>query len=374
MKSTVTDLGDNKKKVLVELSEEDFSKEIQAVLKDIAKTAEFPGFRKGKVPINYLKSQTDEQKVRSDALSNSLPKYLREAITSSSLDAIAVSDVQVIKGIDEGPITFEANVEIRSELDLKGYENLKVTISSVDPTEKEIEEVQNHYLKSFGELIDVDRNAIKGDHLTIDLRSTFNGEDVEGMNVSDYVYELGAQSVIQDLEKELTGSRVGDILEFNSPHPSGDGNMKVNVLLKKIQENKLPELNDKVASEISEFETATEFKQDMLKQIKESKRQSILRLAQDKILEELVKLVTIPISETLIQNEAEVIKSRLSEEQASQLEKEIQEQAVNSVKIDLCIRAIIKKEKLSVEEEEVNKTVELVQQQIDELPKQAAKK
>lgn len=375
MECQVTDLGQNKKKFLIELSEGDFSSELEAVLKEMAKVAEFPGFRKGKVPVNHLRAQIGKEKLRADALGQALPKYLQEAIDSKSVDAIAVSDVQVLTGLQEGAsVSFEANVEVRPELKLKGYSDIKVTVPPISPTPEEIAEIEANYLKSFGDLKDVSRSAIKGDHLTIDLHSTFNGEDVEGMNVSDYVYEIGFRSVIEEMDKELTGSKVGDILEFNAPHPGEEGNMRVRVFVKKIQENKLPTLDNELVKKISEFETTEEFREDMVTQIKESKRNSIVRVAQDKILEELVKLSTDPIPEALIENEIEQLKAGFPEEHHAELEAQMKEQAVNTAKIDLCIRSIIKQEKLEVEGSEVEEAVKMVQEQIEQMAKDSKDK
>ncbi len=359
MKSTIADIGENKRKLNIELLEDDFEKDLVAFVTEAAKTVELPGFRKGKVPPKHLRSKIGEEQLREDTLSRALPKYIQEAIEEEGLDAIAIIDVKILS---QSPVTFEAEIEIRPEPELRGYESLKITVPPVLPTEEELKEIENNYLKSFGELSEVSRSAIKGDHLTIDLHSTFNGQEVEGMNVSDYVYELGGQSPIEEMEKELTGAKVGDILEFNASHPQEEGNMRVKVLVKKISENKLPELTDDLAKKISEFDTVDEMRQDLKVQVTASKRNSILQLTQERIVQELLKLISIPIPEAMMQNEVESIKSRLPEQQ--QNDPHIHEHATNTIKIDLAIRAVIRQENLELEEAELNEAVAQIEDQI----------
>ncbi len=369
MEHDIVDLDEGRKKISIQISTAELELESEAILKELAKDAVLPGFRKGKVPLAHLKSQLGAEKIRADALNNALPKYLTQLIEEEDLDAIGVTDLKVTSGQTEGPLEFEAVIELRPELEVKGYKDLEVKIPPVQPTEEEIKEIQKSYLKSFGKLEDVGRQSIKGDHLTIDLHSSYNGEEVEGMNVSDFVYELGAPSPIEELEKELLAKKVGDILEFNSKHPVENGNMRVKVLVKKVQENKIPELTEDLVKDISEFETVKELEEDILVQIKESKRKSMWQVLQGKVLEELEKLISQPLPEALIDGEVQAMQRRMPEgANLEGIQTQLREQAVSSVKIDLGLRAIARQEKIEVSQSQLDVEVEKVKQQIAEMP------
>ncbi len=373
MKCQVADLPEGKKKLSIQVSAAELEAESDAILKELAKDAVLPGFRKGKVPVDHLKSQLGQEKVRTDALNNALPKYLTLAIQEEKLDAIGVTDLKVTSGQTDGPLEFEATVELRPELEIKDYKNLAIKIPPVQPTKEEIAEIQKSYLKSFGKLEDVGRQSMKGDHITIDLHSTYNGEEVQGMNVSDFVYELGTPSPITEMENELLAKKPGDILEFNSRHPTEDGNMRVKVLVKKIQENKTPELTEDLVKEISEFETVKELEEDMLVQIKESKRNNVWQVLQGKALEELEKLVNQPLPEALINNEIRTIEQQMPEgANLESIKDQIREQAISSSKIDLGLRSIIKQEKIEVSPAQLENEVEKVRQQIAKMPKDSS--
>ena len=68
---------------------------------------------------------------------------------------------------------------------------------------------------------DVDRVATDGDQVTIDIEGTVDGEAVEGLTTSNYLYEVGVGAVVPEIDENLRGASTGDTLEFDAEHPDG---------------------------------------------------------------------------------------------------------------------------------------------------------
>src|SRR5215471_13356640 len=113
MKSTVEPLEGNKVKVSVEVEAAEFDKALDAAFRRIAREVRLPGFRPGKAPRKLLEKQIDPEAARNEAFREALPQYYAEAIKDSDLDAIAAGEITITAGKEEGPVAFDAVVEVR---------------------------------------------------------------------------------------------------------------------------------------------------------------------------------------------------------------------------------------------------------------------
>ena len=118
-------------------------------------------------------------------------------------------------------------------------------------TEEDITAQVDRLRGNFGRLEAVDRPAIDGDNITIDLKATRDGEPVAGLTTDDFLYELGSGTVLPELDEHLQGAKVGDIVAFDAafggPAPSGDGpneTIQLQVLVKDVKEKILPDVTD----------------------------------------------------------------------------------------------------------------------------------
>ena len=111
------------------------------------------------------------------------------------------------------------------------------------------------------ELVEVGRPAVDGDNVTIDLRGT-GGDGEEVVNLEDFIYEVGSGRVAPELDVELRGAKVGDILAFTATRP-GSPEVAFRVLVKDVKEKRLPDLTDEWAAESSEFSTVAELREDL---------------------------------------------------------------------------------------------------------------
>ena len=133
------------------------------------------------------------------------------------------------------------------------------------PTDEEIDEQIDRLRENFAELETVDRPAVDGDNVTIDIKGTHDGEEIEGLTTEDYLYEVGQGAVVPEIDDNLRGAKVGDILEFDADHPDPDedGTLHFRVLVKEVKAKVLPDVDDEWANDASEFETVDELRADL---------------------------------------------------------------------------------------------------------------
>lgn len=389
MKSSVEALEGNKVKLSVEVDEQEFEKAIDEAFRHISRDVRIPGFRPGKAPRKILEARIGSEAARKEALRLALPDYYNRAVDENEVDVIAAPEIDIRSGEDSGPVTFDAVVEVRPQIKLVGYQNVKVVIPRPDVTDEEVEAQIDRLRNQYGELRAVERPAQDRDHVTIDVKGTQEGEPVEGLTADDLLYEVGSETVIDELDAQLRGAKVGDILTFDAEVPDA-GTVSFRVFVKDVKEKILPEPTDDWASDVSEFDTLEELRADIRKRIGEVKRVQGRLALRDGAVEEITQLVEEDPPDPLVDEEMkrrlQDLAMRLQAQGANLMQylqatgqdqeaftASLKESAARSVRGDLALRAIAQAESLQVDDDEITGEIARVAEQVGQKPEQVRK-
>jgi trigger factor len=385
MKAVVEPLEGNKVKLSVEVDEQEFEKAVDAAFRKIAREVRVPGFRPGKAPRRILEARLGKETGRTEALRDALPDYYSRALREHDVDAIAPPEIDITAGQESGPVSFDAVVEVRPQLHLAGYGGLQVEIPNPEVTDAEVDAELDRLRGNFGELTVVTRPARDGDHLTIDLVGSRDGEPLPGMTIDDYLYELGSRSLIPELDERLPGARPGDILAIEAKLPDGPATFRV--LVKEVKEKVLPEVTDEWASEASEFDTAEELRADIRKRIGLVKRVRAVMAVQNGTVEAVSQLVEMDVPTALVDSEVERrvhdLQHRLEAQRATieqyleatgqtaeQMVEGLRGGAVSAVKADLALRAVAEAEHIEPTDEDIDAEIERLAKSYQSKPAQ----
>src|ERR1700684_3701390 len=222
MRATTEPLEGNLVRLSVEIDEPEFDKALVDVVKTLASQTRVPGSRPGKGPRKVLEARMGGAgALRAEALRESLPDFYARAVVDSEIDPIASPEIDITSGEDAGAVSFDAVVQVRPLVAIPGYDGLHVTLPGLAVTDEEVQAQLDRLRENDAELEVVDRPAIDGDLVTIDL----HGNDASGaevVGVDDYLYEVGSGSVTRELDEELRGAKAGDIVAFSSPAPGDE--------------------------------------------------------------------------------------------------------------------------------------------------------
>lgn len=373
MRSTVEALEGNRVKVSVDIEADEFEEKLDEAFRKLARQVRLPGFRPGKAPRRVLEARLGSQAARGEALTDAVPEYYAQAVVDHDVDVIAPPEIDITSGAEDGPVSFAAVVEVRPLITITGYDQLKAEVPSPEPADEEISEQIDQLRKQFGDLAPAARPAIDGDNVTMDIYSSYNGEEVEGLTVDDYAYEVGQGAVVPEIDEQLRGAKAGDILEFNAKHPDPeeDGLLRFRILVKEVQETVLPDFDDEFAQEASEFDTAEELRADVAENIAYHKRVNALSSLGRQVGEQLAELVTDDIPDALVDAEVahrlRTLEMRLSSQgieiggyleaigqTAEELAESLREPALQEAKTDLALRAVAAAESIEAADEDVD--------------------
>jgi trigger factor len=376
MRATTILLENNRIMLTVEIDDAEMDQAMDEAAKTLSKQVSVKGFRKGKVPKNVLIANIGGTSVlRSEAIRESLPDFYARAVADSLIDPIGQPDINITAGEEDGQLTFEAEVEVRPEISIKGQRELRVTIPSPVVTDGEVDAQINRYLETDAVLNPVDRPIVTGDLVTMDVHVQQVATDAEPLDMTDFMYTVGTGSIAEGIDELILGLKAGEDLKMNAP--VGEGIVATYELkLKQVQERVLPALTDEWVVENSEWTSAEEMREAILVQMRRRKIVEAQMSQRDASLIALSELVAEDAApEVLIDAETNERLHDLGERLGAQkltlemflqvtnqtpedLLATLRQDAVRAVRVDLAMRALVAAEHLEASPEEIDEELE----------------
>ena len=312
LKSCVTESA-NRRKLEVQVSAEDFAKEVEKAYRKAAPKINIPGFRKGKAPRNIIEKMYGKEFFYEDAVNAVYPNALDEAIKEGELDYVDDKVDLDVTSVGEDGLTFTAVITVKPEVSVGDYKGIKVSKPSVVVTENEINEEIEAVRERNARTIDAgDSPAKNGDTVVFDFEGFADEVPFEGGKAEDYKLVLGSGNFIPGFEEEMVGYKAGEEFDVNVTFPEEyhaeelAGKPAVfKIKLHEVKTKELPELDDEFAKDISEFDTFDEYKADVRVNLEKKAEEKAKDEIDSQIIEALVDLVDADIPEAMFNNRVE---------------------------------------------------------------------
>ena len=371
VKSTLEPLEGNKVKLSVAVDETEFDRDIDSAFRKIAREVKLPGFRAGKAPRKVLEARIGVAAAREQALRDSVPNYLAQAVREHDVDLIATPAVEIVGGEETGPVEFDATCEVRPEITVPGYGGLRVELPAIVATDEDVDAAVTAELSRHGTLADLDRPIETGDHVTMDLQGLRDGEPIPGLNTEDWLYEVGKGWVAAGFDDELVGHTVGDELSFSLVPNGNEEHADFEVTIGRVQEMVLPEIDDAwVDDNISEYDTVAGWRSALHDKLSETKVNQARGQVVDRVTSALAELVDVEAPEAMVQGDLQqrvqnVVQQFQSQgialdqwlsatgQDPNEFVESLKVQSVKAVKVDLALRAVAAAEALEVTDADV---------------------
>lgn len=371
MKSEIIENKGLKRVLKVQVDKDEVSQALDKEFKKIQKTVELKGFRKGKAPLDQVKALYG-QKVSQNVLEQLVNDNYFNALDEHKLVPIAMPKIDMDQEDkkEEGGFSFTAAFEVKPEIDLKDPSQISIEKPSVEVEDKEVDEHLERLKASKAEVVavDEDRPAQDKDWVKIDFAGTLTEtqKPVENGEAKDFLLELGGKSLIDGFEDGIVGMKVGEEKTLSLKFPEdyfqnelAGKPVDFQVSLNSINKKDFPELNDDFAKEVSPYESLKEFKEQITKDLKESKEKQAEQKIADELLLAFSDMHKIDLPESIIADqeqsfkqttEQRLIQQGLKEEDMADYhdkwKDDYRNNAEKSVKISFLVEALASKENL----------------------------
>jgi trigger factor len=389
METTLKHLSDTKVQLTISVGAAELADAEQVALTKLTKTVKVPGFREGKVPAGVAAKHVDPARLQEETLDNALSRAVAEAFLKELLQPLDRPAVEVKKFVPGELLEFTAEVDIVPKITLGDYKKLTSRPEKAEVSAKEIDEIIERMRANFAEKTEVKRAAKDGDEVVIDFVGKKDDVAFDGGTAKDYTLVLGSNQFIPGFEEGIVGHEIGETFDLDLAFPKdyhakelAGTKVTFSVTLNKIQESKLPEVNDEFAAKVGPFTSVSELKADIKKELLKQKETGVKEKYQDALITELIEKSKVPVPEILITDQMGSIEqdfernllyqglsidSYLSthnfKDKDDWREKEVKPTAVRRVQAGLVLAEITDKEKITATDAEIDEHVEVHKQQ-----------
>ena len=257
MERKVTKLENCHTEVLVNVDKDLWKKAQDKAFKKLAANVTVPGFRKGKAPVNMVKSHVDQMKVFNEAINDVLNPVYQDILANEKLEPMVRPSFDVTK-LSEEELEVKVTIVTRPNVNLGKYQGYELGKKNAEVKDEEVEQAINELRKQNATVMPKEGQAEKGDIVVIDFEGSIDGVPFDGGKAENHELELGSHSFIEGFEDQLIGSSAGIEVDVKVTFPKNYGpdeiagkdavfHVKVNEVTQKV----LPELDEEFIKDLN---------------------------------------------------------------------------------------------------------------------------
>lgn len=380
-----------------ELSKQSYEK----VIREFSRSANIPGFRKGKVPRTVLLQRLGTSRIKAAAVEELIQDCLERAIEQEQIEALGNYQLRsdfdrLITQFEPGvAFTFSASVDVPPEVTVGDYKGLEVKVEEVIYDPEQVDKFLSEQRQEQGTLIPVEGRAAQfGDVAVIDYAGQLvnppSGESAEipGGKAENYQIEIAPGRFIAGFVEGIVGMNPEETKEISVDFPADYANTelagqsaKFTITVKELKEKELPEVDDDLAQAVSEYETLAELRESLESDFKAKAEAEMKANKHAALKSALVEKVAVELPETMISQEVENVlmqaamqlqrygvdvKQLYTKENLPQLKEQSRPEAIEKIKLSLGIKEVIDRESLAIEPTAVEDRITEVKEQLSE--------
>ncbi len=359
----------------VALPAKDIEEKISHRLKEIAKTAQLPGFRPGKVPVSLLRKRYGPS-VMGEILERAVSDSSQQALNEKGIRPAMQPEIEITSYEDGKDLEYTMAVETLPEIKPVDFSKIELERHVSEPDAKDIEAALKNIAEAnkSSEPVAKKRKCKNGDMAVIDFVGKVDGEAFPGGAAEAYQLELGSGSFIPGFEDQLVGCEPGDETTVNVTFPDDYGAADL-AGKEAVFEVKVKELRETVPAAVDD-ELAKKLGMESLDKLREAIAEEQSRefdnmsrmLLKRKLLDQLSDAHDFEVPEKLVEREFDAIWAQYEEQKQSGAEEEeglseaeqrteFREIAERRVRLGLLLAEVGQQNNIQVAQDEINAAV-----------------
>ncbi len=367
----------------ISISPEDFKDGVNRAYQKTKGRYNVQGFRKGKAPQYMIERVYGEGVFFDEAINILFPEQYEKAIEETGIYPVDQPSVDLKELDPEKGVVMAVDVDVKPEVKLGKYKGVEIENKTVKVTAKDIDEALEAEAKKNSRTITVEDRPVKdGDITIIDFEGFLDGEAFEGGKGENHELKIGSGQFIPGFEEQIIGKSTGEEFDVNVTFPEEyqaeelKGRDTVfKVKLHEIKETEIPEIDDEFAMDVSEFDTLEEYKEDLKKNIKETRQKEAEEAMKDEALGKAVENAEVEVPPAMVERridgqirdfEMRIRYQGMDLDQylgligmdKKQMREQFRETSMNQVKAQLVTEAVSLAEKVEATDEELEAKIE----------------
>lgn len=343
----------------------------EAEYQKLRKSVTLKGFRKGKAPLSQIKAMYKND-VTADVVDRLLNEAYSAALAKLELNVAAspkVSDLSLNEG---QPFSFTAEVEVFPEIDSIDVSGLTYTDNSPEVTDEDVTRIIESLRREKAPLTEVDRPAQTTDLITADLKKTEDkGNVIEGDHFPDSVIDLTNDNTVKEFREGLLGAKLGEMRTVTVSYPAdypdkpfAGQSLTYDILVKKIEQRELPELDDAFVKEHAGADSLDQLKERVRSSLKQERESQSAKERNNQLISQVVAKNPVEVPDALVDRYVDDVVADFRKNYPDQLdnEEEVRNRyrvvGANQLRWKLISDKLIEDEKIEVSPEDTDKWIE----------------
>lgn len=366
----------SKATVTVELTKAELEPAVNKAYLKYRKDIAIPGFRKGKAPRVVIEAAYGKHVFFEDAIEEMFPQIYQEAVMTQDMKPVGRPSVSDMNIADDDSVTLTIVTDLYPAVTLGQYKGVEVEKVNAEVKESEVDAEIDRMAQNVARISTVERPAKDGDTVVIDFEGFLNGVAFKGGKGENHELVLGSGSFIPGFEEQVVGMSAGEEKDINVTFPENyhaselaGKEVTFKVKVHEVKETVLPEKDDEFVKDVSEFDTMAELRADIEKRILDEKQAGIDRAFENAAVEKAAENMTAEIPDSMVDEEVDRQLERMDYELRAQgasleayskmlggnmdsIRKSLRPGALNAVRTNVMLDAVVDAEKIEVSEEE----------------------
>ncbi|MBQ0038498.1 MAG: trigger factor [Clostridiales bacterium] len=359
----------------IEVGAEEFEAAVNKAYKQMRGKLNIPGFRPGKAPRKIIEGMYGAEVFYEEAVNIVLPDAYEAAVKEQELRVVGYPEIE-LEEVGKNGCTIKATVAVYPEVALGQYKGLEAPRAEVKVMAADVNARLKEMADRNSRLISVERAVKKGDTANIDFEGFDNGVAFEGCKGESFDLEIGSGSFVPGFEDQIIGMKADEEKDIDITFPEdytpelAGKPVVFHVKVNEVKAKEVPAIDDEFAKDVSEFDTLKELKADLKKKITAERKESAQHAFEDVLMKKVADGITCDIPDAMVEIQAQQMLENLKQQLATQgipfdqylqitkmteeaVLNEAKEPALEQVRMDLAMNAIVDAEKLEVSEEEI---------------------
>lgn len=379
--STKTDV--NTTELVISIDAETFEAAVEKEYQRQKKNIQIKGFRKGKVSRKLAEREFGEGAFYEGAINSLIGPEVDAAVQETGLVLVDRPNLELVSVDKNEGVEVKAICITKPEIEIADYKGLKAAKKAAEITEEDIDKQIQIIRKKNARIVSVeDRAAQMDDEVIIDFEGFFGDEAFEGGKGEDHPLKLGSGQFIPGFEDQIVGHNIGDEFDVNVTFPEdyqmNDYAGKAAVFktkLKAISYEELPEINDDLIKDATEFETVEEYRNDIKTKLEEAADNQAEAAFENAIMNQIIEKVDAPIPNCMFEHRIDDLMNGFEQQLRQQgmdlnlyfqytgmdmdsFRETYRDRAVSEVKLRLALEKIAELENVEITEDELNASLE----------------
>ena len=374
MSFKIDEISSTEKKAFFDIEKDEVSKTYLSVVKLFQKDADLKGFRKGKVPLDVVESIYTDQ-IEEEVKTRIININLRTLALEKKINIVRTSNLEFKDFNKSNNFIFSFDFEFIPEIKLSNYNAMEVDKEVFSIDQKDIDKAIENLLINFAsnEEVTKRKKIQKNDILSINFSGEVDGSVIKDLVRDNALIELGNDSLIPDIEKEIKTMKVGEEKVFDVTYPkdfpideAAGKKVTCKVFVDKIYKKVVPTLDDDFIQKLgieSKEKLEERVASDLERSSNEKSEASLRKNIGDKLIDD--NNFEFPLSflndeEKRLENEylarmnEKGVKIKEVDEKTRDL---IKESAIRNVKLALIFAEISKNENITVDDQELEQVI-----------------